>query len=495
MTSPRSAEIGAVDRADTTEMRAAVQQLLGALEDFNHFDGPDPTGRGRAAWTAALEKPLPAQGIGLDGLLRELTEVVIPNGIRVGHPGFSGWVNNAPTTAGIAGALAAVVAGPNRWWAQSFNRLETVALDWLKQLLGLPHELQGIFTSGGSTANLVGLGAARQRAFEAAGHDPSRDGLPAAPAARIYASSEIHHVVLRAAAVLGLGRRAVVAIPADARGRFDVASLDARLAADGAEGILPVAIAASAGTVNTGAVDPIAELAEVARRHRTWLHVDGAYGMFGILDPRVAGLFEGIELADSVVCDPHKWMAAPMGIGAAFVRDRALLGRAFTVEPAEYLEPDPAPGDLESPFDDFGDLYVDFGVEQSAPARGAQVWAILREIGADGMRERVVRHNTFARQLAELAEADDRLELLAEPTLSICCFRYRRPGADEEETERVNFEVMRRLRAEGAFIPSTTRIDGRLAIRPCYINPRTTIAEVEGLAARVRALGDGISAG
>jgi aromatic-L-amino-acid decarboxylase len=476
-------------------MRAAVEALLGPLEEFTRFDGPDPTGRDRAAWTAALALPLPEEGIGLDGLLRELSEIVIPNGIRVGHPGFSGWVNNAPTSAGTAAALAVTVAGPNRWWAQSFNRLETVALEWLRQLLGLPDALQGVFTSGGSTANLVGLGAARQHAFEAAGHDVARDGLPDGVTARIYASSEIHHVVLRAAAVLGLGRRGVVAIPVDANRRFDVAALDARLAVDRAEGVLPVAIAASAGTVNTGAVDPLADLVEVAHSHGTWLHVDGAYGMFGILDPRVAGLFAGIDRADSVVCDPHKWLAAPMGIGAAFVRDRALLGRAFTVEPAEYLEPDPAPGNLESPFDDFGDLYVDFGVEQSAPARGAQVWAILREIGAAGMRARVVRHNSYARHLAALADADDHLELLAEPVLSICCFRYRREGDPEERTEAINFEVMRRLRAGGDFVPSTTRLDGRLAIRPCYINPRTTLAEVDGLAARVRALGDEVAAG
>jgi aromatic-L-amino-acid decarboxylase len=178
-------------------------------------------------------------------------------------------------------------------------------------------------------------------------------------------------------------------------------------------------------------------------------------------------------------------------VGAVFVRDRGILGRAFTLEPAEYLEGavvDSAT-DLSSPFDSFGELYHDFNLDQSAPSRGVMVWAVLREIGASGMRERVRRHRDFARHLADLVAADDRLELLAEPVLSICCFRYR-PLRSEVDVDSLNIEIARRLRAETDLVPSTTRIGGKLAIRPCYINPRTTLAEVEGLAAAVRRFGD-----
>jgi aromatic-L-amino-acid decarboxylase len=483
---------GPEDRAETSRLAEAIGRLLPALERFNRYEGPDPVARERERWQPLLDRPLPAQGAGLDEVLDELASVVIPNGLRNGAPGFAGWITTAPTTAGAAASLAATVAGSQRWWLQSFNHLEAIALRWLAELLGIPASWQGTFTPGGSSANLVALGAARQQAFERLGRDPARLGLPDRES-RIYASSEVHHVVIRAAAVLGLGRASVEAVPVDSDGRMDLATLRRDLEADRSAGVVPVAIVATAGTVNTGAIDPIDPMADLAAEFGTWLHVDGAYGLFGRLDERVAERYEGLERADSAVVDPHKWLAAPVGIGAVFVRDRALLGRAFTLEPAEYLEGAVDEGtEAASPFDRFGELYHDFNLDQSAPSRGVMVWAILREIGAHGMRERVRRHNDFARRLAALVEADERLELLAEPTLSICCFRYRAPGLDDAALDRLNAEVARRLRAETPYVPSTTRVAGRFAIRPCYINPRTTEAEVDGLARSVRAIGDSL---
>ena len=489
---PRAApEIEAPDHADTSQLGKAIGRILPALESFNRFEGPDPAARRRKVWHRHLDQPLPSEGAGLDQTLAELAEVVVPHGLRNGAPGFAGWVTTAPTTSGAAASLAAAVAGSQRWWVQPFNYLETIALRWLAELLGIPGSWQGTFTSGGSSANLVALGAARQHAFERLGHDPAREGLHGI-AGRIYASSEVHHVVTRAAGVLGLGRDAVVPVPVDDQGRVDLGALRRALEDGRSDDAVPVALVASAGTVNTGAVDPIAEMADLAGEFGTWLHVDGAYGLFGRLDDRVAPLFDGLERADSAVVDPHKWLAAPVGIGAAFVRDRGLLGRAFTLEPATYLEgavedsPEPS-----SPFDSLGEVFHDFNLDQSAPSRGVAVWAILREIGADGVRDRVRRHNGFARHLAELVKRDDRLQLLASPTLSICCFRYRADRRLEDASlDRLNAEIVRRLRAETGFVPSTTRVAGKLAIRPCYINPRTTLAEVEGLARAVRAIGD-----
>jgi aromatic-L-amino-acid decarboxylase len=279
----------------------------------------------------------------------------------------------------------------------------------------------------------------------------------------------------------------------DATQSIDLDHLRETLEADRAEGILPVALVASAGTVNTGTIDPIGEIAEIASRYDTWLHIDGAYGLFGVLDPRVAPLFRGLEQADSVAVDPHKWLAAPIGCGAAFVRDRVLLGRAFTTETAEYLEGSVGTGEVQSPFDDLGEPYHHFAIEHSAPSRGVQVWAILREIGAQGIRERVIRHNDFARHLASLVEEDDRLELLATPTLSICCFRYRPPHMEKIKLDDLNAEIARHLRAEGRYVPSTTRVAGKLAIRPCYINPRTSLADVDGLAGRICEIGDALT--
>jgi aromatic-L-amino-acid decarboxylase len=478
------------DRADTTHLGQAIGGLTAALEAFNRFEGQDRAALSRNEWRARLDRPLPARGEGLDAVAKALREVVIPNGLRNGAPGFSGWITTSPTTSAVAASLAASVAGSQRWWVQSFNFLETVSLRWLRELLGLPEDLQGTFTSGGSTANIIALGAARQHAFERAGLDVARDGLPASKRWAVYASTEVHHVVTRAAAILGLGRRSVRGIGTDDALAIDVGALKRALAEDAARGIEPIAIVATAGTVNTGAVDPIADLLEIARERNIWLHVDGAYGAFGVLDDRVSPLFRGMERADSVAVDPHKWLAAPVGTGAVFARDRARLGRAFTLEPAEYLEGAAAEGEPSSPFDGFGDPYHDFNLDQSAPSRGAAVWAVLLEIGAEGVRERVTRHLDFARRVAELARADERLEVLSEPVLSICCFRYCAPGRDEAALNVLNARLAQRLRAETPFVPSTTMVRGKFAIRPCFINPRTTSADVDGMVAAVRRIGD-----
>jgi len=476
------------DAADSEHVAQAIEGILPALERFYRFEGPDLAARHREAWVAALGTRMPEQGRALEAVIQTLNEFVIPNGLRNGAPGFSGWITTSPTTSGVTAALAASVAGSQRWWVQPFNYLETVGLEWLRTLLGLDAEMQGTFTSGGSVANLVALGAARQHAFEREGVDVARDGIPPGASWRIYASTEVHHVVTRAAAILGLGRRGVRSIAIDDRQRIDVRELVRALDADRASGIRPIAIVATAGTVNTGAVDPIADLADIAAERQIWLHVDGAYGAFGVLDERVAPLFRGMERADSVAADPHKWLAAPLGCGASFVRDRARLGRAFTLEPAEYLEGSTAGGDVQSPFDDFGEIYHDFNIEQSAQSRGATVWAILTEIGRAGLRERVRRHLDFARHLERRVLADPRLELVAAATLSICCFRYR--VSDESMANPLNQRIARRLRTETRFVPSTTSVGGRYAIRPCYINPRTTIGDVDGLVEAVVGLGD-----
>jgi aromatic-L-amino-acid decarboxylase len=408
----------------------------------------------------------------------------------MGAPGFCAWVTGAPTVSSTAGALAGMVAGSQRYLLHAFNLLEQVGLRWLAQLLGLPQSWQGVFVSGGSVANLVGLGAARQSAFEREGLDASQYGLPQDRRWRLYASSEVHHVVLRAAGVLGLGRRSVVSIPVEEDHRIDLHRLRATLQADASDGIVPVALVASAGTVNTGAVDPLDDMANLAEEFGAWLHVDGAYGLFGLLDPRVAPLYEGLARADSVAVDPHKWMAAPIGCGAAYVRDADLLGRAFTTEPADYLEGSTSAIVWKSSYDSLNVPYHHYGVEHSAPPRGVLVWSVLKEIGAQGMRDRIIRHNSFARHLAARVETDERLELLMAPVLSICCFRYTAPSLSGDRLDELNTEIVSRLWSEGIHIPSTTKVRGALAIRPCYINPRTTLAQVDGLADRVREIGD-----
>jgi aromatic-L-amino-acid decarboxylase len=314
--------------------------------------------------------------------------------------------------------------------------------------------------------------------------------LGALAQARVYAGENAHQSVHRAVGVLGLGRQSVRVVESSAEGVLDPMRLSQAIRGDKKDGLIPVAIVAAAGDVNTGAVDPLEAIAEVADEHGVWLHVDGAYGAFGVLDERVRALFGGFRGVDSLSVDPHKWMATPIGCGAVFVRDGELLARAYATGPADYITPqEPSENDLASPFDEWGREFFKLGIELSAPSRGLAVWAVLKEIGAEGMAARVSRHRDCARRIADRVHDSDELELLAEPVLSICCFRFHPPGVnDEEELAALNAEIVKRIRARGQ-VSSTTRVAGSLAIRPCFINPRTTLADADLLVDEVLAEG------
>ncbi len=458
-----------------------------ALDEFLYGPNVDPMTR-RDQWKRALERALPDEGIGGDRVIDELASTVVPNGARIHESGFWGWITSEPSAVAVAASLAATVASPQRYTLTAFNYLEELSLDWLAQLCGLRSDMKGVYSSGGSVANLVALGAARQWALEALGIDPAAEGLGALRGA-IYASAESHHTILRSAGILGLGRRSVRLIPTDQQQRLDPVALDRALEEDTAQGVVPVAVVATAGTTNTGVIDPLRECGELARRYGAWFHIDGAYGLPGILDERVRPLYDGLELADSVIVDPHKWLGAPTGIAATFVRDRSILHRAFTQEPADYLEGSFSdPDDARSSLDSMGIPYADFGVELSSPARGVVVWSILLELGRAGITRRVEGDNNLARHLAALARNDDHLELLSEPVLSICCFRYRRDGV--ADLDALNEQLHRRLIRETPYLPSATVVNGSFGLRPCFINPRTTVDDVEGLAAAVVRLGN-----
>ncbi len=470
----------ATESASTGELAESLAAILPALERFSRFEGPDGAAR-RTAWRAALDGPLPEEGEGRGAVLAALRDVVIPNGLRIGAPGFTGWVTTSPTTVPAVAQLAGSITAAQRWWATPGNFLEVLALHWVGRLVGLPGTFEGSFTSGGATANLLGLAAARQHAGERLGFDPGLDGLAKLVEPRVYASSEVHHVVHRACGVLGLGRKALRLVPVDAARRPDLPALERMLDEDVRAGATPVAVVASAGDVNTGAVEPIDAMRAIAHARGVWLHVDGAYGGFGVLDPRVAPLYGDLSRIDSFAVDPHKWMAAPVGCGAAFVRDGGLLARALALEPAAYVEMAPTDtGDTNSPFDQMGEGNPNLSLDHSAPPRGLAVWALLKEIGARGMRERVVRHHDCARRVAERVREHPSLELLAEPVLSICCFRVKPEGVtDEAALDALNEKVLLRVRKKGRSVPSHTRVNGRFALRPCFINPRQGLADAD----------------
>jgi aromatic-L-amino-acid/L-tryptophan decarboxylase len=477
------------DSAETGNLQALLSQIGAGLDEYLKFEHPDALHPDRR-WREHLNISLPQTGIGIDGVTDELVRHVIPNGSSVPRPGFSSFITTGGTTASTLAATAASVAAPQRYGLMAFNFLEALSLQWLANMFGLK-SMQGIYSSGGSVANLLALGAARQSACERIGRDPAADGVDRRVA--VYATAEAHHTIQRSAGVLGIGRRCVRPIACDARGRMRVDELRRAVADDRRSGILPMAIVANAGTTNTGAIDPLQAIGEVARDNDIWFHVDGAYGLPGILDERVAPLYSGLELADSVIVDPHKWLGAAVGVAATFVRDREILRRAFTQEPAHYLEgaveqPGAAVPVIEHSMDDLGVPYYDFGVELSAPSRGVVVWALIREIGVTGITERIRRHNDMAAYIAGMAREHPNLQLLQEPTLSICCFRYVSPDVDD--LDLLNQHLHRRLTRENRNMPSTTQVNGQLALRPCFVGARSNMSHARALIADVLRIGE-----
>lgn len=481
------------DHAETANIEKLISRIGAGLDQFLKFEHED-CWHSRTQWRACLDVPLPNQGVGIDQVINDLVAQVIPNGSAVPKPGFSSFITTGATSASVLASTAASIAAPQRYLLNAFNLLEDVSLRWLASMCYIGH-MQGVYSSGGSVANLLALGAARQFAFEKLGHDAGAAGV--SKPVHVYASAESHHTIQRSAGVLGIGRRATQIITCDGQGRMRVDALQDAIEKDRHSGIVPMAIVASAGTTNTGAIDPIKKIGEIAKENGIWFHVDGAYGLPGILDERIRHLYDGLEMADSVIVDPHKWLGASVGVAATFVRDRQLLYRAFTQEPADYLEgaikqETLAPPRIEHSLDDFGVPYYDYGVELSAPCRGVVVWAMIREIGVEGMTQRVKRHNDMARYIAMTAKEHPNLELLLEPTLSICCFRYVAPGIDNLDS--FNRQLHRRLIRENQNLPSTTQVNGKLALRPCFVGARTNHAHAESLLKDVLRIGQDLVA-
>ena len=477
------------DLAETGNLQPLLHKLGGALDQYLKFEHDDAY-LSIDKWRNELQEALPEKGIGIENVLDLITSTVIPHGSPVPNPGFTSFITTGATTASTLASAASSIASPQRYLRTAFNFIEELSLEWLAEMCGVKH-LKGVYSSGGSVANLVALGGARQWAFEKQGHDPALYGVDRPT--RIYASHECHHTIQRSGGVLGIGRRAIKAIPCDSRGRMQVEPLIEAIEADLQAGVLPIAIVANAGSTNTGAIDPLKAIGEIAQKYQIWFHVDGAFGLPGILDKRLASVYQGIEMADSVIVDPHKWLGASVGVAATFVRDREILNRAFTQEPADYLEGSAVDiseekTKIEHSLDDFGIPYFDYGVELSAPCRGIVVWAMIKEIGVEGMRERVVRHNDMAYRLADIAKQHPQLELLDEPTLSICCFRYTSP--EIRDLDQFNQRLHRQLIRENTYMPSTTRVNGKLALRPCFVGARAEMEQVDGLIDSVIKIGN-----
>jgi glutamate/tyrosine decarboxylase-like PLP-dependent enzyme len=411
--------------------------------------------------------PLPDDGAGAPTALAELAERSRAAAARSSGPRFFHFVVGGTTPAALG---ADWLTSALDQMAFSFSssplgaRLETIALGWLRELFELPAGFGGVLVTGATMANFTGLAAARGWWAERRGIDVDERGMSGTEPPVILSSGYIHASAMQAIGMLGLGRANVRRLARDGVGRLDLEALERELAsADGG-----AIVVANAGEVNAGDFDPLATVADLVERHGGWLHVDGAFGLFARLTPEARQLTEGVERADSVTVDGHKWLNVPYDCGFAFVRDPARLARALNVG-APYLpspdDPRPNPGFL-SP-------------ENSRRARALAVWATLRAYGRRGYREMVERHLRLARRLAERVDRTPELERLAPVPLNIVCFRARPPGVDEEGLDELNRSLGEELLRDGRVFAGTTRYDGKVALRPAIVNWQTTERDVD----------------
>jgi glutamate/tyrosine decarboxylase-like PLP-dependent enzyme len=434
-----------------------------------------------AALRARFDEPLPEGGIPVERVLGELAERC--DGGLVGSTGgrFFGFVTGAALpAAAIAEAWAAAVdQNPGLWsLGPAGVEVERVVLHWLADLLGYPGT-SGYVASGATMANLVGLAVARHWAGRRHGVDVRDEGVWGLPRLAVYGSEELHLSDYKALRTLGFGAGCVRPIPIDDRYAMRVEPLREAIERDRAEGELePAIVVAQAGSVNTGASDPLEAIADVCAEHALWLHVDGAFGAFFSLCERTAPLVAGIERADSLACDAHKWLNVPNGCGFVLMRDAELHGEAFAGT-AAYLTPG-AGRDLH-----------ELGPEASRSWRGACVWAALKQLGRRGMEDLVTRCCDLAAELARLVEESPRLELCAPTPTNVVCFRYRRPGMPEgRDLDDLNERIQARVAGEGEVFHTGARLAPGFCQRAAIVSWRTTTDDVAALARAVERAGD-----
>jgi aromatic-L-amino-acid/L-tryptophan decarboxylase len=418
-------------------------------------------GASRAELEPLLREPAPEEGRPAREVMERAVRDVLPVAARVDHPRFFAFVPSSPTWPGVlADYLAAGFNTFQGTWLGSGgpSQLELVVTDWFREWLGYPEGAGGLFTSGGSAASLDALVTAREAA-----------GAPDRPA--VLMSDQSHSALERAARIVGVRPDAVLKVPSDDRFRIRIDALERMIEGARRDGLTPIAVCANGGATNTGAVDPLGAMADVCARERIWLHVDAAYGGFAVITERGRELFRGIERADSVTLDAHKWLFQPFEAGSLMVRDVRHLDAAFSVHP-EYLQ------DTQLGMEqvNFGDR----GLQLSRSFRALKVWMSIQTFGLAAFRRAVARGMELADRAGAFVRASGVLEPLSPPSLGVVCFRVRPPGSglDEPGLEALNAAVQDRIIEEGVAMMSSTRLKGTYALRLCIMNHHTRWSDV-----------------
>jgi aromatic-L-amino-acid/L-tryptophan decarboxylase len=486
MESPNSNPGYSLDPADWTSLRKQAHRMLDDMFDYLASLPERPVWQEAPQEVkAAFSSALPRSGSGLADVYEAFTRNILPYTIGNVHPGFMGWVQGGGTPVGmlaemLAAGLNANVGGRN----QIPVEVERQIVRWAQELFSFPESASGLFVTGSSMANMIAVLVARTAAL---GTDVRYQGLAnAAPAADTdssvndanatkgrklvaYTSAAAHQCIAQALDLTGMGTAALRRIPFDAAGRMNTAALKAAIARDRANGLEPFLVVGTAGTVDIGAVDPLQDIAAIARQEALWFHVDGAYGALAVMSAELAPRVAGIELADSIAFDFHKWAQVQYDAGFILVRDGRLHEATFA-SPAAYLARETEGMAANSPW------MCDFGPDLSRGFRALKTWMSIKTYGTDKLGEVMSGSCALAHYLKTRIESEDRLELMAPVALNIVCFRYRCGNADE-----ANRRIVIALQKSGIAAPSTTLVNGHLAIRTALFNHRTRKHHVDAL--------------
>jgi glutamate/tyrosine decarboxylase-like PLP-dependent enzyme len=430
---------------------------------------------------AFLDQPIPEQGQSPEEVYQEFKQYIFPYNKGNVHPRFFAWIQGTGTPMGTFGDLLASGMNPNTAIGEhSAMYVDRQVVNWCKQLMNFPVDASGILVSGGSMANITALTVARNSFGE---EKIRQKGLKAASAQLlIYCSVETHSCIQKAAEIIGIGTDGVRKIGVNERFELDVELLKAQLEADMKAGFLPFCLVGTAGTVNTGAIDPMDELLEISKAYGLWFHVDGAYGALAKLDPIYAPALKAIEEADSLAFDLHKWLYVPYEVGCTLIRDATKHRDAFAITPNYLLREERGlAGGLDS--------INNYGFELSRGFKALKVWMSLKEHGRAKYAAMIAQNNRHAAYLAELVTQHPNLELMAPVSMSITCFRMVYPGLGEEDLRELNREILLCLQEEGIASPSSTILNGKFTLRVANVNQRTRKEDMELLVREMLRIG------
>lgn len=424
--------------------------------------------------------PLPMEPTPLDAVYDEVLSNVLPYAMGNIHPRFWGWYMGSSNITGALADFIAAVEGSNLGGGDTAAaQVDRQVVNWLKEMMDFPATASGTLTSGGSVANMVCLTVARNKM---AGVDVRENGVTSLPQPlRFYTSDQVHSASQKALETLGLGRRALRVIPSDTNFRMSIPALEQAITEDRAAGRLPACVIATAGTTNTGAIDDMHAIAALCQREGMWFHVDGCIGALIKLAPNNRTMVDGIELADSLALDPHKWLHTPFEAGCALVKDAKLHFETFELH-GEYLEEKPRGVAA-------GGFLADYGFELSRGFKALKIWMSLKEQGAVKFGRLIDQNIAQGAYLTGLIKENSLLELTAPTKINIVCFRYLGTCTSDEELKSLNTEIMLRLQESGIAVPSDTTVDGRHCLRVAINNHRTKHHDLDLLVQEVTKLG------